>query len=87
MNKIIGLKELRTNLNRYANAVEKGESFIVMRRSKPLFRVSAVSKEAIWKVVEPTAAEKRAIIRGRKEFAEGKFVTWDQLKHDLASRS
>lgn len=38
---IIGLKELRENAEEYINAVEKGKSFIVMRRSRPVFRLSS----------------------------------------------
>lgn len=38
---IIGLKELRENMDDYIAAVEKGGSFIVMRKSRPVFRVSA----------------------------------------------
>ena len=39
MNAIIGLKELRTNTEKYINAVKRGRSFTVVRRSRPVFRV------------------------------------------------
>ncbi len=42
---IIGLKELRENVASYAKKVGKGESFIVCRRSRPLFRISSVDHE------------------------------------------
>jgi antitoxin (DNA-binding transcriptional repressor) of toxin-antitoxin stability system len=42
---IIGLKEFRENVVAYANKAEKGESFIVCRRSRPLFRISSVEDE------------------------------------------
>ncbi|MDP3792144.1 MAG: hypothetical protein Q8Q89_00205 [bacterium] len=35
------------------------------------------------KVVKPTAAEKRAIERGRKEMVKGDFVTLEGLKKEL----
>ncbi|MFT5036899.1 MAG: antitoxin (DNA-binding transcriptional repressor) of toxin-antitoxin stability system [Candidatus Azotimanducaceae bacterium] len=35
--KIIGLKELRVNTEKYIIAASKGESFMVVRRSKPVF--------------------------------------------------
>ncbi len=42
MNKFIGLKELRENMEKYAKYIKKGESLIVMRRSTPLFKISPV---------------------------------------------
>ena len=39
-NSIIGLKELRENADSYISQVEKGRSFIVVRRSKPVFKIS-----------------------------------------------
>jgi hypothetical protein len=32
--------------------------------------------------VEPTEAEKKAIGRGRQEYAEGEYVSWRDLKTD-----
>ena len=40
-NSIIGLKELRENTKEYIKAVEKGQSFIVVKKSKPIFKISA----------------------------------------------
>ena len=51
---IIGLKELRNNTDNYIAQVEKGKSFIVMRKSKPVFMLSPVDKwgdEGIWETV------------------------------------
>lgn len=39
MKNLIGLKELRKNANIYISEVQKGKSFIVMRRSKPIFKL------------------------------------------------
>lgn len=39
-NSMIGLKELRENAEAYISAVGKGKSFIVMRRSKPVFKIA-----------------------------------------------
>ena len=33
--------------------------------------------------VKMTASEKRALIRGRKNIAQGKYVTLEQLRHEL----
>ncbi|HLD86222.1 MAG TPA: type II toxin-antitoxin system prevent-host-death family antitoxin [Patescibacteria group bacterium] len=43
--KIVGLKELRQDPGRYANLVKQGQSFLVVKRSKPLFRLSPVEAE------------------------------------------
>jgi len=54
LEKIIGLKDLRLNTNSYINAVSKGRSFIVMRRSRPIFKVVPVDEwgdEGVWETV------------------------------------
>ena len=42
---IIGMKELRTNTTEITRRVQAGESFLVMSRSKPIFKVSPVDTE------------------------------------------
>jgi len=39
MKNIIGLKELRENADTFISQVEKGRSFIVVRRSRPIFKI------------------------------------------------
>ncbi len=51
MHNIIGLKDLRENMEDYAQKVQKGTSFVVMKRSKPLFRISPVEVEDKWEAV------------------------------------
>lgn len=41
----IGVKELRQNLNKYAQRVRKGEGFIVMKHNKPLFQITPVKAD------------------------------------------
>lgn len=43
MNKIIGLKQLRNNVASYAKEIERGKSFIVVKQSKPLFKIAPVT--------------------------------------------
>ncbi|MFA5173137.1 MAG: type II toxin-antitoxin system prevent-host-death family antitoxin [Candidatus Paceibacterota bacterium] len=43
MKNIVGLKELRNNIDSYISKIEKGESFTIVRRSKPVFKISPVS--------------------------------------------
>ncbi|MEK7078323.1 MAG: hypothetical protein AAB911_02025 [Patescibacteria group bacterium] len=39
------------------------------------------------KEFNPTPAQKRALVRARKNFSQGKYVTLEQLKYELANRS
>jgi len=39
MEKLIGLKDLRQNMSSYAKKVQEGRSFIVLKQSKPIFRI------------------------------------------------
>jgi len=54
MNKIIGLKELRENTEEFIAQVKKGQSFVVVRKSKPVFKLSPVDEwgdEGIWEQI------------------------------------
>lgn len=54
MSKIIGLKELRENTGEYISQIAKGKSFIVVRRSKPVFKVVPADEwgdEGVWETV------------------------------------
>ncbi len=44
MTTIIGLKELRENAEAVSDRVKLGESFIVVKRSKPIFRLGPVTE-------------------------------------------
>ena len=43
---LIGLKDLRQNIDKYTKLInKKGESFLVIRKGKPIFRLSPVEEE------------------------------------------
>jgi len=48
---IVGLRKLRENLETYINAVKKGRSFIVVRKSKPVFKISSPEDDELWETV------------------------------------
>ena len=49
---IVGLKELRENINVYIAEVGKGKSFTVVRRSKPVFAITPISEnDGQWETV------------------------------------
>lgn len=52
MKNIIGLKELRENVDAYVSQIEKGKSFTVVRRSRPLFRIVPPEEDQeLWETV------------------------------------
>ncbi|MFH1509825.1 MAG: type II toxin-antitoxin system prevent-host-death family antitoxin [Candidatus Nealsonbacteria bacterium] len=51
-NTIVGLKELRENIDTYINAVERGKSFVIVRKSKPVFRISSLQEaDELWEQI------------------------------------
>lgn len=50
-NSTVGLKELRQNMDKYIAEVEKGKSFTVIRRSRPVLKISSPDDEALWESV------------------------------------
>ncbi len=49
---IVGLKELREQTENYITQINKGRSFIVVRKSKPLFKISPVEEaEEFWETM------------------------------------
>lgn len=61
-NSIVGLKELRKNMENYISRAGKGESFLIIRRSKPVFRISPPEDEGVWEeVVDFTKIKKGGI--------------------------
>lgn len=61
-NATVGLKELRENIETYINQVEKGKSFIVIRRSKPVLKISSPDEDELWEqVVDFTTINKNGV--------------------------
>jgi prevent-host-death family protein len=61
---IIGLKELRENTEAVAERVNHGETFVVVKRSKPIFRLVPIS-DSVPANEELTAWTAQAIDRYR----------------------
>lgn len=61
MKNVIGLKKLRENMGKYAAKIEKGESFIVFKQSKPIFKISPVEEEQWEEVVDFTKIKKGGV--------------------------
>lgn len=63
MEQIIGLKEFRMNVEKYAKATSDGKSIVVMRRSKPLFKIAPVDDERAWEAIADFTRIKRGGVR------------------------
>lgn len=63
MQKIVGLKEFRTNVDTYSKRVRAGESFIILKRSEPLFKITPViDTETDWEeIIDFTKIKKRGV--------------------------
>lgn len=49
---LIGLRELREETDRYIREIGKGKSFTVLRRSRPIFRITPIdAEEEGWETV------------------------------------
>lgn len=44
-NSVVGLKELRENMETYITRIQMGESVTVMRRNQPIFRLTPADTE------------------------------------------
>ena len=47
----VSLKQLREEFPKYIEAIEKGQSFTVIKRSKPIFQISPVADEGEWQTI------------------------------------
>ena len=51
MKQLIGVKELLENLEKYITRVKRGESFVVVKKSKPVFKMVPSESEEEWETV------------------------------------
>ena len=61
MKNIISLKNLRENMQTYSQKVEQGHSFIVLKRSKPIFRILPVEDSTWEEVIDFTQIKKGGV--------------------------
>lgn len=62
METVVGLKELRQNVSDYIAEVKRGKSFIIVRRSAPVFKISPPEEGELWEpVVDFTKIKKGGI--------------------------
>lgn len=51
MKSIIALKDLHLNIDKCTTKVKNGESFIVLKQSKPLFKIVPLNDDEKWEEV------------------------------------
>ncbi len=72
MTNIIGFKELRQNADKYISAVEKGRTFTVVRRSRPIFKMMPVDEwgdEGVWETVVDFTKLKKGGVKAEEVLA------------------
>lgn len=61
----VSLKELREQFPKYIDAIAKGRSFTVVKRSKPIFQIGPVSDEGDWQTIADfTSVKKQGVPAG-----------------------
>jgi len=62
MNNLVSLKEIRTKLTEYTKRVEEnGEAFLVLRKSKPVFKIVPVEEDSWETVVDFTKINPKGV--------------------------
>jgi len=61
MKNIVALKTLRENMQEYAQKVQGGRSFIVFKRSKPLFKISPIEDDLWEEVIDFTKIKRGGV--------------------------
>lgn len=63
MEGIVGLKELRTKFAQYIARVKRGQSFIVIKRSRPVFKIMPINeRNDQWEtVIDFTKVKQRGV--------------------------
>jgi len=51
MENLVALKDLRLNMEKYAAQVKAGKTFIVLKQSKPLFKLTPLDDDECWEEV------------------------------------
>jgi len=61
MENIINLKHFRENIQEYAQKIKNGQTFIIFKKSKPLFKISSVEENDWEEVIDFTKIKKGGI--------------------------
>ena len=56
INHTVSLKTLREDFPKYIEAISNGQSFTVVKRSKPIFQINPISDEGEWQTIADFSA-------------------------------
>ncbi|MEK7537070.1 MAG: hypothetical protein AAB584_01320 [Patescibacteria group bacterium] len=70
MKQLIGVKELRENLEKYIALVEKGKSFTVIKKTRPVFKITPPESEERWETVIDFTNKSKNGVSARKVLKE-----------------
>ncbi len=62
MDKIIGLKEFRENVEAYTKQVNAGQTFVVLKKSKPIFKIVPATEENWETVIDFTEVNPKGVL-------------------------
>ena len=61
MMNIVGLKEFRQNTDKYIRATNAGRSFVIVKQSKPVFKITPLDNDEWETVIDFTTIKKDGI--------------------------
>jgi len=83
MSKIISVQDIRQSLAMIANQAQAGETFVVVRNSKPVFKiVPADDTNALRKDASPSLAEMTAKLDAAKDSESFSASQLDMIIHE-----
>lgn len=61
MKNIVNLKDLLENVATYARRVQRGESFVIIKRSRPLFKISPIEDDRWEEIIDFTKIQRGGV--------------------------
>ena len=61
MDRIVGLKEFRNNVDDYVKRINRGYKFVVLKRGRPVFEISPVGPNVWEEVIDFTKIRKGGV--------------------------
>jgi len=87
--KVVGLRELRENMDKYVERIGKGESFLVLRKSKPVFKIKPVDQwgdEGHWRNLDLRDKKGRGMPIDDAIAMVQKYIENDEQKRQVSKK-
>ena len=79
MENLISMQDIRMSLKAVADRAEKGETFIVVRNSRPAFRIVPLEGKAVYPVARETALAVREMQERFQSSGAADMITEEEL--------